>query len=518
MKVIDKLELLKQKREQTAIMGGKKRIEKQHAKGKLTARERLDLLFDKDSFCEIDTFVKHRSVNFGMEKTEIESDGVIVGHGLINGRKVFAFSQDFTSRGGSLGEMHAAKICKIMDLSLKAGVPLIGLNDSGGARVEEGIDALKGYGDIFFRNARFSGVIPQISAILGPCAGGAVYSPAMTDFVFMVKNTSHMFITGPSVIKTVTGEETTFEALGGAMTHNTKSGNAHFACEDDNDAIEQIRELLDYLPNNYLEEAPIAETDDDPDRYCEMLDTIIPDDSKVPYDMKKIIEEIVDDNVFFEVQEYYAENSIIGFARLNGISVGIIANQPTVLAGCLDIDASDKISRFIYICNSFNIPLVTFVDVPGYLPGVDQELNGIIRHGAKLLFSYSQATVPKFTVIIRKSYGGAFLAMSARQLGADMVFAWPTAEIAVMGAKGAVEIIGTYRKQINEAEHKETKRAEVINEYESAFSNPYIAAERGYIDDVILPGETRQRLIKALEVMITKTEMLPPKKHGNIPH
>ncbi len=517
MKVAEKLELLKQKRQNLSKLGGDARIEKQHAKGKLTARERLNLLFDDETFCEIDPFVKHRSTNFGMEKVEIESDGVIVGHGLINGRPAFAFSQDFTSRGGSLGEMHAAKICKVMDLALKAGVPVIGLNDSGGARVEEGVDALKGYGDIFFRNARASGVIPQISAIMGPCAGGAVYSPAMTDFVFMVKKTSYMFITGPNVIKTVTGEETTFEELGGALTHNFKSGNAHFASEDDEHAIEQIRELLDYLPNNYLEEAPVLETDDDINRYCESLDTIIPDDSKVPYDMKKVIEEVVDDNDFFEVHEHYAENAIVGFARLNGVSVGIIANQPAILAGCLDINASDKISRFIATCDAFNVPIITFVDVPGYLPGVDQEHNGIIRHGAKLLFSYSQATVPKLTVVVRKDYGGAYLAMSARQLGTDMVFAWPTAEIAVMGAKGAVEIISDYRKQINNSDNKEEKTKELINEYETAFSNPYLAAERGYIDDVILPGETRQRLIKALEVMITKTEMLPPKKHGNIP-
>ncbi len=517
MKVAEKIDLLKQKRQNLSKLGGDARIEKQHAKGKLTARERLNLLFDDDTFCEIDPFVKHRSTNFGMEKVEIKSDGVIVGHGLVNGRPVFAFSQDFTSRGGSLGEMHAAKITKIMDLALKAGVPVIGLNDSGGARVEEGVDALKGYGDIFFRNARASGVIPQISAIMGPCAGGAVYSPAMTDFIFMVKKTSYMFITGPNVIKTVTGEETTFEELGGAMTHNAKSGNAHFACEDDEHAIEQIRELLDYLPNNYLEEAPVMETDDDPGRYCDVLDTIIPDDPKVPYDMKKVIEEVVDDNDFFEVHEHYAENAIVGFARLNGVSVGVIANQPAILAGCLDINASDKISRFISTCDAFNIPLVTFVDVPGYLPGVEQELNGIIRHGAKLLFAYSEATVPKLTVVVRKDYGGAYLAMSARQLGTDMVFAWPTAEIAVMGAKGAVEIISDYRKQINSSENKAEKTNELINEYENAFNNPYKAAERGYIDDVILPGETRQRLIKALEVMITKTEMLPPKKHGNIP-
>lgn len=517
MKVADKIALLKEKRNKVAEMGGEARIEKQHSKGKLSARERLDLLFDEDSFRELDTFVKHRSTNFGMEKIEIESDGVIIGHGLVNGRPVFAFSQDFTSRGGSLGEMHAAKICKVMDLAVKSGSPIVGLNDSGGARVEEGVDALKGYGEIFFRNSRASGVIPQISAIMGPCAGGAVYSPAMTDFVFMVKKTSHMFITSPYVIKTVTGEETTFEELGGAMVHNTKSGNAHFACENDEDTIEQIRELLEYLPDNNMEQTPKVEMEDEADRSCPDLDTIIPDDPKTPYDMKNIIAEVVDGGDFFEVHEHFAENCIVGYARLNNRSVGIIANQPMISAGCLDIDASDKISRFIRTCDAFNIPLVTFVDVPGYLPGVNQEWNGIIRHGAKLLWSYSEATVPKFTVVIRKDYGGSYLAMSAKQLGADMVFAWPTAEIAVMGAKGAVEVLSGYRKEIKEADNKEAKTQELINDYEEAFNVPYQAAQRGYIDEVILPSETRQRLIDGLEIMASKSEILPPKKHGNIP-
>ena len=517
MKVADKISLLKKKREQVAEMGGKARIEKQHATGKLSARERLDLLFDEDSFQEIDSFVGHRSTNFGMEKVEIESDGVIVGHGLVNGRTIFAFSQDFTSRGGSLGEMHAAKICKVMDLAMKAGAPIVGLNDSGGARVEEGVDALKGYGDIFFRNSRASGVIPQISAIMGPCAGGAVYSPAMTDFVFMVKKTSHMFITSPYVIKTVTGEETSFEELGGAMVHNAKSGNAHFACENDEDTIEQIRDLIDYLPNNNMENTPIVEMGDDPKRECESLDTIIPDDPKNPYNMKDIIEEILDGNEFYEVHEHFAENAIVGFGRLNNRSVGIIANQPMVSAGCLDIDASDKISRFIRTCDAFNIPLVTFVDVPGYLPGVNQEWNGIIRHGAKLLWSYSEATVPKFTVVCRKDYGGSYLAMSSKHLGADMVFAWPTAEIAVMGAKGAVEVLSGYRKEISEADDKVAKTQEKINEYEEAFNIPYLAAQRGYIDEVILPSETRARLIAGLDALASKTELVPAKKHGNIP-
>ncbi len=517
MKVSEKIELLKRKREEALAMGGEERIAKQHGKGKLTARERLDLLFDKGTFREIDMLIKHRSTNFGMEKVNIPSDGVIVGHGKVHGRTVFAFSQDFTSMGGSLGEMHAAKICKVMDLAVKAGAPVVGLNDSGGARVEEGVDALKGYGEIFMRNSRASGVIPQISAIMGPCAGGAVYSPAMTDFVYMVKKKSHMFITSPYVIKTVTGEETTFEELGGAMAHSSKSGNAHFALDSDEETIESIIELLDYLPSNNLEHAPVIQMGDDPIRMCEELDTVIPDDSKTPYDMKKVIESVLDHDSFFEVHENYAGNAIVGFGRLNNQSVGIIGNQPLIQAGCLDIDASDKISRFVRTCDAFNIPLITFVDVPGYLPGVQQELGGIIRHGAKLLWSYAEATVPKFTVVTRKDYGGAYLAMCSKQLGADMVFAWPTAEIAVMGAKGAVEVISTYRKEISQAEDKKAKTQEKINEYEEAFNVPYLAAQRGYIDAVIIPSETRVRLIDALEAMKTKTEVLPAKKHGNIP-
>ena len=427
MSVSKKIELLKKKREEVRQMGGEARIAKQHKKGKLSARERIELLFDGGTFREIDMLVKHRSVNFELEKEDIASDGVIVGHGKIFGRTVFAFSQDFTSRGGSLGEMHAAKICKIMDMATKSGAPVVGLNDSGGARVEEGVDALHGYGNIFMRNSRASGIIPQISAIMGPCAGGAVYSPAMTDFVFMVKEKSHMFITSPYIIKTVTGEETTFEELGGAMAHNTKSGNAHFASESDEEALESIRELLHYLPGNNMEEAPDLLMNDDPERVCENLDTIIPDDSKMPYDMKEVIESVLDQGEFYEVHKHYATNSIVGFGRLNNSSVGVIANQPLVQAGCLDIDASDKISRFVRTCDAFNIPLISFVDVPGYLPGVQQELDGIIRHGAKLLWSYAEATVPKFTVVTRKDYGGAYLAMCSKPLGADMVFAWPTA-------------------------------------------------------------------------------------------
>jgi len=517
MTVSEKIEFLKNKREEVKQMGGEARIAKQHAKGKLSARERIDLLFDEGTFRELDMLVKHRATSFGLEKEEIPSDGVIVGHGKIYGRTVFAFSQDFTARGGSLGEMHAAKICKIMDLAIKAGAPVVGLNDSGGARVEEGVDALHGYGDIFMRNSRASGVIPQISAIMGPCAGGAVYSPAMTDFVFMVKERSHMFITSPYIIKTVTGEETTFEDLGGAMAHNSKSGNAHFAYDSDEDTLEAIRDLLQYLPSNNIEEAPEMAMSDDPIRLCEELDKIIPDDARVPYDMKVVIESVVDQGVFTEVHEHYATNAIVGFARLNNMSVGIVANQPLIQAGCLDIDSSDKISRFVRTCDAFNIPLITFVDVPGYLPGVYQEQNGIIRHGAKLLWSYAEATVPKFTVVTRKDYGGAYLAMCAKPLGADMVFAWPTAEIAVMGAKGAVEVISSYRKEIKEAKDPAAKKQEKIDEYETLFNVPYLAAQRGYIDAVIVPSETRARLIDALDALNSKSEVLTPRKHGNIP-
>ncbi len=511
----DAIQGLLEKEEKILQMGGEKAVTKQKQGGKLTARERLDLLFDEGTFRELDMFVAHRCDNFGMGNIEIPSDGVITGHGLVAGRPVFAFSQDFTSRGGSLGEMHAAKICKVMDMALKSGVPIVGIQDSGGARIQEGVDALKGYGDIFFRNSRASGVIPQITAIMGPCAGGAVYSPAMTDFVFMVKNTSFMFITGPDVIRAVTGEETNQEELGGAMAHNSKSGNAHFACENDADAIEKIKVLLSYLPSNNMEEPPRVQNLDDPWRVCSELDSIIPDDPKMSYDMRDVIHSVVDNGIFFEPHYYYAQNVIIGFARLNGRTIGIIASQPTFLAGCLDIDASDKATRFVRFCDAFNIPLVTFVDVPGYLPGTHQEWNGIIRHGAKLLWCYSEATVPKLTVVTRKDYGGSYIAMSSRHLGADMVFAWPTAEIAVMGAQGAANII--FRKEINSAENPEAKRQEMIQIYEKEFNNPYVAASRGYVDAVIVPSETRKRLIDALEILCTKSESLPPKKHGNIP-
>ena len=513
--VEDKIRDLKAREAKLLEMGGEKAVAAHHEKGKLTARERLNLLFDKGTFREIDMFVRHRCVNFDMQNVDIPADGVITGHGLVDGRTVFAFSQDFTSRAGSLGEMHSKKICKVMDLALKAGVPFVGINDSGGARIQEGVDALSGYGQIFFRNSAASGVIPQISAIMGPTAGGAVYSPAMTDWVFMVKNSSYMFITGPEVIKAVTGEEISFEALGGAKTHNEKSGVAHFACENDEDAIQQIKRLLSFLPSNNMEDAPYVDTGDNPKRTDATLNTIIPDSPNKIYDMKAVILSIVDNGDFFEPHQYFAGNIIVGFARLNGRVIGIIANQPRVLAGCLDINASDKATRFIRFCDSFNIPLLTIADVPGYLPGSQQEWGGIIRHGAKLLWCYSEATVPKLLLVTRKDYGGSYLAMCSKDLGADMAFAWPTAEIAVMGAAGAANVI--HRKEIKGAENPEAKRQEKIQEYEALFSNPYQAAQRGYIDAVIVPSETRPRLIDALEAMCSKRETRPPKKHGNIP-
>jgi len=496
-------------------MGGEKAVSEQHKKGKLTARQRLDLLFDPGTFREIDIFVTHRCTTFGMERVEIPSDGVVTGHGRVAGRPVFAFAQDFTARAGSLGEMHAKKICKVMDLAVKAGVPLVGMNDSGGARIQEGVDALAGYGEIFYRNSVASGVIPQISAIMGPTAGGAVYSPAMTDFVFMVKNTSYMFITGPEVIKAVTGEEISFEDLGGAMTHNQKSGVAQFACEDDADTLARIRHLLAYLPSNNMEDPPRVDTGDDPQRTSPELDAIVPENPRRSYDMKAVIRQIVDNAEILEPHEHFATNMIVCFARLNGRTVGVIANQPRIKAGCLDIDASDKATRFIRFCDAFNIPLLTLSDVPGYLPGSRQEWGGIIRHGAKLLWCYSEATVPKLLLITRKAYGGAYIAMSSKHLGADMAFAWPSAEIAVMGAEGAANII--HRKEIGSAPDPSAKRKEKIAEYETLFSNPYQAAQRGYVDAVIAPRDSRPRLIEALEVMCAKREIRAPKKHGNIP-
>jgi acetyl-CoA carboxylase carboxyltransferase component len=515
MGIAEKINELKELKQKLLLMGGDKAVAKHKGKGRLTARERLDVLFDPGTFREVDMFVTHRCVNFGMESVEIPADGVITGYGRVDGRPVFAYAQDFTTRAGSLGEMHSKKICKIMDMAHKAGAPVVGMNDSGGARIQEGVDALCGYGEIFYRNSLCSGVIPQISAIMGPTAGGAVYSPAMTDWIFMIKNTSHMFITGPEVIKSVTGEEISFEALGGAMTHNEKSGVAHFACESDADAILQIRELLTYLPSNNMEDPPIIPCTDDPKRLAPELDTLVPDDPSRSYDMKDVIRQIVDNGEFFEPHAHFAKNIIVCFARLNGKSVGIIANQPKVMAGCLDIDASDKATRFIRFCDAFNIPLLTLSDVPGFMPGSHQEWGGIIRHGAKLLWCYSEATVPKLLVIIRKDYGGAYIAMSSRHLGADIAFAWPSAEIAVMGAEGAANII--HRKEITTAEDPKAKRQEKIDEYRNLFSNPYCAASRGYIDDVIIPSETRMRLIEALEIMYNKRQTLPPKKHGNIP-
>lgn len=513
--VFDKLKNLGERIEKERALGGQKQIEKQHQSGKLTARERLDLLFDPGSFCEMDTFVRHRCKDFDMAETYIAGEGVVTGYGTVNGRPVCAYSQDFTSRAGTLGEMHAKKIAKVMDLALKLGVPIIGFNDSGGARIQEGVDALSGYGSIFFRNACASGVIPQISAIMGPTAGGAVYSPAMTDWIFMVNKTSYMFITGPDVIKAVSGEEIDFESLGGATVHNTKSGVAHFNCDSDAHAIERIKELLSYLPSNNMEDPPLIDVNDDPNRTAPKLDTIVPDALRESYDMKDVIHSIVDKGTIMEVHASFAENIIVAFARINGRTVGIIANQPTVLAGSLDVDASDKATRFIRFCDAFNIPLVTLVDVPGYLPGTDQEWSGIIRHGAKLLWCYSEATVPKITMIVRKAYGGSYLAMCAKELGADIVYAWPTAEIAVMGAEGAARII--HRREITEAGDKKAKEAEKIEEYRNLFYNPYIAASRGLVDEVIVPSQSRSKIICALEMLATKRETRPAKKHGNIP-
>ena len=513
--VADKIKDLKEREKKILGMGGEKALAKRREQGKLNARERLDLLFDQGTFREIDMFVTHRCTNFGMEKKEIPADGVVTGHGLVDGRTVFAYSQDFTSRAGSMGEMQAKKICKIMDLAMKAGAPVVGINDSGGARIQEGVDSLSGYGEIFFRNASASGVVPQISAIMGPTAGGAVYSPAMTDFIFMVKDTSYMFITGPQVIKSVTGEEITFEDLGGAMAHNEKSGVAQFACDTDGHALEEIRTLLSYLPSNNMEDPPFKPTTDDPQRMDPELDQLIPDNPNQAYDIKTAITSIVDDGEFFEPHAHFAKNIVTCFARLNGRPIGIIANQPLCMAGCLDINASDKATRFIRFCDAFNIPMLTIADVPGYLPGSDQEWGGIIRHGAKLLWCYSEATVPKLLLITRKDYGGSYLAMCSKHLGADMAFAWPSAQIAVMGAEGAANII--HAREIKGAEDPVAKRKEKIAEYEELFSNPYCAASRGFVDAVIQPAQTRMRLIDALEALGSKRETRPAKKHGNIP-
>ena len=506
---------LKEKEEKVKAGGGEKRVKAQHEKGKLTARERLDLLLDKDSLVELDLLVEHRCSNFGMDKVEAPGEGVVTGYGTIDSRLVYVFAQDFTVIGGSLGEMHAKKICKVLDMAMKMGAPCIGVNDSGGARIQEGVDSLSGYGQLFYRNTIASGVIPQISIIVGPAAGGAVYSPAIMDFVFMVKNVGIMHITGPDVIKAVTGEVVTSEKLGGAMTHNRKSGVAHFAAENEEEVYQMVRKMMGYLPSNNMETPPSIECKDDPNRTEEALLNIVPTDPNKPYEMRDVIRYIIDEGDFFESQAYYATNMLTGFARLNGQSVGIIANQPKVLAGCLDIDASDKAARFVRFCDAFNIPILTLVDVPGFLPGSAQEYGGIIRHGAKLLYAYSEATVPKVTLIVRKSYGGAYLAMCSRDLGADQVIAWPTAEIAVMGSQGAANII--FRKEIAKADNPEKVRQEKIDEFQLKFSNPYEAAKRGYVDMVIDPRETRPRLITTFEMLSTKRESRPAKKHGNFP-
>lgn len=515
MSLKEKLKKLEEMRQKARLGGGADRIETQHKKGKLTARERIELLLDKGSFEEFDMFVTHRSQAFGLGNKKFLGDGVVTGNGTIDGRQLFIFSQDFTVMGGSLSEAHAEKICKIMDMAMKVGAPVIGLNDSGGARIQEGVVSLGGYADIFLRNTLASGVVPQISVILGPCAGGAVYSPAITDFIFMVKNSSYMFVTGPNVVKTVTNEIVSSEELGGAMTHASKSGVAHFACENEAETIQKVRKLFSYIPLNNLEDPPTVECTDPLDREEEKLNSIVPEDSNKSYDMKEVIYGIVDDGEFFEVHEDFAMNIIVGFARLGGRSIGIIANQPSVLAGCLDINSSIKGARFIRFCDSFNIPILTFEDVPGFLPGTDQEHGGIIKNGAKLLYAYCEATVPKVTVITRKAYGGAYDVMNSKHVRGDMNYAWPTAEIAVMGSKGAAEII--FKKDIAGAKDPEAELEKKTEEFREQFANPFKAAARGYVDDIIEPKTTRTRLIRAYQMLETKKDENPPKKHGNIP-
>lgn len=510
-----KIEVLRQEKKKSTLGGGQERIDAQHKRGRLTARERIDLLLDRGSFRELDMFMVHRTNDFGLENQKYLGDSVVTGWGTIDGRLVYVFSQDFTVFGGSLGEVHAEKIVKIMDMALKNGAPLIGLNDSGGARIQEGVVSLGGYADIFLRNTLASGVIPQISAIMGPCAGGAVYSPALTDFIIMVRNSSYMFVTGPEVVKAVTHEEVTFEELGGASVHSELSGVSQLIADTEADALYMIRKLLSFMPQNNMEDPLFVAPNDDPLRMEEELDNIVPDDPSKPYDMKKVIRLIMDDGQFFEIQENYAPNILIGFARLGGHSVGIIANQPAVLAGVLDINSSEKAARFIRFCDSFNIPIITFEDVPGFLPGTVQEHGGIIRSGAKLLFAYCEATVPKLTVVTRKAYGGAYCVMSSKHIRGDLNLAWPSAEIAVMGPDGAVNII--FRKELEKSDDSVKRKAELVAEYRSRFANPYIAAARGYIDDVIEPRETRSRLINGLEMLSNKRDSNPPKKHGCIP-
>lgn len=507
-------EQLIQKREAAQLGGGQARIDKQHQGGKLTARERILLLLDDNTFQEMGMFVEHRSTSFGLDKQIVPGDGVVTGYGKIHGRLVYVFSQDFTVLGGSLSETHAEKICKIMDLAMKNGAPVIGLNDSGGARIQEGVVSLAGYADIFYRNTRASGVIPQISVIMGPCAGGAVYSPALTDFIFMVEDTSYMFVTGPNVVKTVTHEEVTSEDLGGAKTHAEKSGVNHFTAANDVECLKKVRDFMTFMPQNYGELAPTTKFSFTPSK-LEAIKSVLPANATLPYDIRSVIDCVIDDESFREVQEGYAKNIVVGFARLEGRTIGVIANQPNALAGVLDIDASRKGARFVRFCDSFNIPLLVFEDVPGFLPGTDQEWRGIITHGAKLLYAFSEATVPRITVITRKAYGGAFDVMNSKNIGADMNFAWPTAEIAVMGAKGAAEII--FKKEISEAADRDAKWKEKEAEYAEKFANPYQAAARGFVDDVILPEETRSKLIAAFQMLENKAEVLPQKKHGNIP-
>jgi len=511
----EKLSDLRARKARAEAGGGSARVEAQHKRGKLTARERLELLVDEGTFHEIDSLVEHRCRDFDMDKNVIPGDGVVTGHGKIGGKPIYCFAQDFTVYGGSLGEMHGLKICKVLDMALKTGVPVIGLNDSGGARIQEGVASLGSYAEIFFRNVRASGVIPQISLIMGPCAGGAVYSPAITDFVVMVDKSSHMFITGPEVIKTVTNEIVSFEDLGGASTHSSKSGVSHFIAENDEEAINIARELISILPANNLQKPPSKKSKDDPNRLCENLINIVPSDPSQPYDVKDVIASIVDDGAFLEVQAEWAPNIVIGYSHLNGNLVGVIANQPMFLAGCLDIDASNKAARFVRFCDAFNVPLLTLEDVPGFLPGASQEWGGIIRHGAKLLFAFSEATVPKLTVILRKAYGGAYDVMCSKHIRGDYNIAWPSAELAVMGADGAVQII--HKKRINSARNSEEERARLVDDYRDTFANPYRAAALGYIDDVINPNETRKKLCLALNMLMDKQENRPERKHGNIP-
>jgi propionyl-CoA carboxylase beta chain len=510
-----KLQKLEDMRNQSRLGGGEKRIASQHERGKLTARERIDLLMDEGTFQELDAFVTHRSTDFGLGDQITLGDAVVTGYGQVNGRQIFVYAQDFTIIGGTLSEVAAGKICKVMDIAMKVGSPVVGIQDSGGARIQEGVLSLAGYGDIFLRNSLSSGVIPQISVIMGPCAGGASYSPALTDFIFMVQETSQMFITGPDVIRSVTGEEVTAEQLGGADAHNTRSGVAHFMYANDKDCLSQVRRLLDYLPSNNAEDPPVFDFDDDISNLNESLRTVVPDSANQAYNMKDVILKVVDDGEFMETHEFFAPNMIVGFARISGKSVGIVANQPAYMAGAIDIDASDKASRFVRICDSFNIPIITFVDTPGFMPGTQQEYGGIIRHGAKIIYAYSEATVPKITILTRKAYGGAYIVMGSKHLGTDINYSWPSGEIAVMGPEGAVNII--HRKRIQDADNPEDERKKLMQEYSDTLANPYVSSSRGYLDDVIDPATTRKMLAQSLEMLKDKRDTLPPKKHGNIP-